>query len=47
MNVSMNIEDKAAFYSEIHRLLKPGGWLLLSEVSKGPGPAPHFSHAMG
>ena len=42
MNVAMNIEDKAAFYGEIHRLLKPGGWLLLSEVSKGPGPAPTY-----
>ena len=35
MNVSMNIADKAAFYREIHRVLKPGGWLLLSEITKG------------
>lgn len=37
MNVSMNIEDKAGFYAEIFRVLKPGGWLVLSEVSQGPG----------
>jgi ubiquinone/menaquinone biosynthesis C-methylase UbiE len=37
MNVSMNIADKAAFYAEIHRVLKPGGWLLLSELAQGPG----------
>ena len=37
MNVSMNIADKAAFYREIRRVLRPGGWLVLSEVAKGPG----------
>ncbi len=35
MNVSMNIADKAAFYGEIHRVLRPGGWLLLSEIALG------------
>ena len=39
MNVSMNIADKAALYREIRRVLKPGGWLMLSELAKGPGPA--------
>jgi SAM-dependent methyltransferase len=38
MNVSMNIGDKAAFHREIARVLKPGGWLVLAEVSRGrPG----------
>ena len=37
MNVSMNIADKHAFYREIHRVLKPGGWLVLSELAQGPG----------
>ena len=42
MNVSMNIADKRAFYREIHRVLKPGGWLGLSEVARGPGGEPHY-----
>jgi ubiquinone/menaquinone biosynthesis C-methylase UbiE len=37
MNVSMNIADKGAFYREIHRVLQPGAWLVLSEVAKGEG----------
>ncbi len=37
MNVSMNIADKAALYRELRRVLKPGGWLMLSEISKGSG----------
>lgn len=37
MNVSMNIADKAAFYGEIHRVLKPGAWLVLSEIARGDG----------
>jgi len=37
MNVSMNIEDKGALYREIHRVLKPGAWLALSELAQGPG----------
>lgn len=37
MNVSMNIADKGAFYREIRRVLKPGAWLVLSEVAKGEG----------
>ena len=37
MNVSMNIADKAAFYAELHRVLKPGAWLMLSEIAQGSG----------
>ena len=32
MNVSMNIADKRGLYREVHRVLKPGAWLALSEV---------------
>jgi len=42
MNVSMNIADKGAFYREIHRVLKPGAWLLLSEISKSAGGDPDY-----
>ena len=42
MNVSMNIADKRALYREIHRVLKPGAWLVLSEVVQGPGGAPAY-----
>ncbi|MDH3474632.1 MAG: methyltransferase domain-containing protein [Rhodospirillales bacterium] len=37
MNVSMNIADKAGLYREIHRVLCPGAWLVLSEIAQGPG----------
>jgi SAM-dependent methyltransferase len=33
---TMNIDDKEALYSEIHRVLKPGGRLAMQEVMKGP-----------
>ena len=42
MNVSMNIADKAAFYREIHRVLKPRAWLVLSEAAKGEGGEPDY-----
>jgi ubiquinone/menaquinone biosynthesis C-methylase UbiE len=35
MFVSMNIPDKARLYREIHRVLKSGGWLVLSEIARG------------
>ena len=38
MNVSMNIADKAGLYRELWRVLKPGGWLALSEIARGTGP---------
>ena len=37
MNVSMNIADKGGFYREIRRVLRPGGWLVLSELARNPG----------
>lgn len=42
MNVSMNIADKAALWRELRRVLKPGGWLALSELARGTGPAPEY-----
>ena len=42
MNVSMNIADKCALYREIHRVLKPGARLVLSEVVQGPGGPPDY-----
>ncbi|HUL65689.1 MAG TPA: methyltransferase domain-containing protein [Burkholderiaceae bacterium] len=42
MNVSMNIAEKPALYREVHRVLKPGGWLMLSEMARGDGPEPDY-----
>ena len=42
MNVSMNIADKGTLYREIRRVLKPGGWLMLSEIAKGADRAPDY-----
>lgn len=42
MNVSMNIADKGAFYREVHRVLEPGAWLVLSEVAQGEGGEPDY-----
>lgn len=42
MNVSMNIADKAAFYAELNRVLKPGGRLVLAEIAQGPSAQVEF-----
>ncbi len=34
-NVSMNIEDKAALYAEVCRVLKPGGRFVSADVGRG------------
>ena len=36
-NVSMNIADKAAFFGEAQRVLRPGGAFALSELALGDG----------
>ena len=41
-NVSMNISDKAAFYGEACRILKPGGLFVAAEVAEGPEGLPFF-----
>lgn len=51
MNVSMNIADKSALYRQTHRVLKPGAWLVLSEIAQGEGgeldyPTPWASSAL-
>ena len=41
-NVSMNIADKARFYGEIRRVLKPGARLCSTEMAAGSAGAPHY-----
>lgn len=41
-HVQMNIADKARFYGEMARVLKPGGRLLLHDIFQGTGDAPHY-----
>ncbi len=37
-HVAMNIGDRAGFYRELHRVVRPGGFLCLFDVMKGPAP---------
>ena len=41
-NVSMNIEDKAAFYGEAHRVLRPGGLFATTDILLGSAGDPHY-----
>ena len=41
-HVQMNIADKSRFYSEIARVLKPGGPLLFHDIFRGSGDAPFY-----
>jgi sarcosine/dimethylglycine N-methyltransferase len=42
LNVTMNIEDRAGFYAEVRRVLKPGGKFGLSEIGRGSGGEPYY-----
>jgi ubiquinone/menaquinone biosynthesis C-methylase UbiE len=41
-NVAMNIADRARCYAEMHRVLVPGGRLVIQDVTQGPGGAPIY-----
>lgn len=41
-HAQMNISDKSGFYSEIGRVLKPGGQLIFHDVFLGIGGEPHY-----
>ena len=41
-HVQMNIVDKDSFYTEIARVLKPGGRLLFHDIFRGGGDAPIY-----
>jgi MPBQ/MSBQ methyltransferase len=42
LHSSMNIADKSRLYSEIYRVLRPGGRLVMYENMAGPGGPVHF-----
>ena len=41
-HAQMNIADKGCFYSEISRLLRPGGRLVFHDIFQGQGGAAHY-----
>jgi SAM-dependent methyltransferase len=41
-HTQMNVADKAAFYAELHRVLRPAGLLAFHDVFAGPVGAPYF-----
>ena len=41
-HVTMNVEDRARFFSEAYRVLKPGAFFALTEHGLGPEGNPHY-----
>lgn len=41
-HAQMNIVDKERFYSEINRVLRPGGRLVFHDIFQGKGGVPHY-----
>src|SRR5580698_9395283 len=41
-NVAMNIADRARWYAEVHRVLRPGGRFAFQDVAQGPAGEVHF-----
>lgn len=41
-HATMNIADKERLFREIHRVLRPGGWLAMQEMMAGPVQPIHF-----
>jgi SAM-dependent methyltransferase len=42
LNVTMNIENREAFYAGVNRVLKPGGKFAVSELGRGPNGDPYY-----
>ena len=41
-HVTMNVADRARFFAEAHRVLKPGAFFALTEHGLGPAGEPHY-----
>ena len=42
LHVTMNVADRAGFYGEAFRVLRPGGFFALTEHGMGPAGDPHY-----